>query len=291
MRSNNWKVLAAALSICVTACAVSVSAGTIYTIDPALSYLQISVQSQGVPLTTAQYPGSDSTSLSGTLDVSVGGGNITFNSSPGSIVFANQVLPVAPGPGGGNPSPGTITAFPDQPGAGLGVGQYGLNLIVPNDPGDPLNPDTAAIIGYADIASALASLLGSSALVGTSFDTTGLTVSTDAGNLDYNLNNGNGDGPPQTSTPFITGTTGIGGNSGAIAGAGNGSLITVGPGSTITIPVLVDVLVDTGLIVVDAIFQGQIVAHAAVPEPSTFALAGLGLVALIPVARRRLRKA
>lgn len=288
MGIKRWTILAGALSICAAAFAAPVSAGTIYTIDPSQSFLTVAVQSQGVPLTLAQFLGSDTTSLGGTLDVTEGGGNITFNASPGSISFANQANPVSPGPGGGVASAGTVNALPDAP--GTGTANYGLILIVPNDPGDPLNLDTGAILGYADIASALASLVGSSALAGGVFDTTGLTVNTDAGNLDYNLNNGNGDGPPQTSTPFIFGTTGIGGNSGAIAGAGNGSVVVAGGISTITIPVLVDVLVDTGLIVVDAIFQGQIVATAVVPEPSTFALAGLGLVALVPMARRRLRK-
>jgi hypothetical protein len=169
-----------------------------------------------------------------------------------------------------------------------------LVLVVPSDPTDPtqiFNLDTAAIAGYAAIDSALASLNGTSALSGTSFDTTGLTVSTDAGNLDYNLNVGNGDGPPQTGTAFQNGTTGIGGNSGNIAGAGNGSIVTVGGISTLTVPVFVDVVVNTGLLVVDAIFTGQIVATAVVPEPSSFALAGLGLIALVPAVRRRLRKA
>ena len=290
MRSINWKVLAAALSICTAAVAAQATAGTIYTIVPQASFLQVAVQSQGVPLTYAQYPGSDITNLSGTLDLTVSGGSITFNSSPSSIKFANQASPVAPGPGGGVPSAGTINALPDSPGSG--TANYGLVLVVPSDPGDPLNLDTGTILGYADIAAAFASLLGSSTLVGNAFSPNGLTVSTDAGNLDYNLNNGNGDGPPQTSTPFINGTTGIGGNSGPISGASPGSYIVAGNLATITIPIAVDVLVDTGLIVVDAIFNGQIVATATVvPEPSTFAMAGLGLVALIPVARRRLRKA
>lgn len=292
MRCIKYRYLTAVVIACVAACGTRASA-TIYTIDPTLSTLQVAVYASGVPLTTAQFPGSDITSLGGTLDATVGGGNIIFGAT--TISFADQALPVAPGPGGGSPSPGTVTAFPDQPSAGLGAGNYGLNLIVPGDPSDPtqwLNPDTAGIIGYADISAALASLTGSSVIAGGIFSPDGLTVSTTGGALDYNLNQGNGDGPPQTSSPFINGTTGIGGNSGAIAGATNGSLVTAGPLSTLTVPILVDVPVNTGLFVVDAIFTGQIVATAVtVPEPSTIALSGLGLAAMLPLIRRRLRKA
>ena len=175
---------------------------------------------------------------------------------------------------------------------GTQTANYGLILIVPSDPSDPLDLDTAAIAGYAAIDHALASLLGTAALSGGSFPASGLTISTDAGHLDYNLNTGNGDGPPQTSSSFQNGTTNIGGNSGPNSLAGNGSVVTAGGFQTITVPVNVDVTVNTGLIVVDAVFVGQIVAKAAVvPEPSTFALAGLGLIALVPMVRRRLRKA
>lgn len=289
MRCNMFRILMCVAVACASVFASSASAA-IYTIDPTQSSLQVSVFASGVPLTQAQFTGSDVTSLSGTLDVVIGGGNLTVNSTPSSVTFANQANPVAPGPGGGVPTPGTVNALPDLPAAGLGVGNYGFELIVPGDPSDPsqwLNLDTAGIVGYADISAALASLAGTVAISGGVFSPNGLTVSTDAGALDYNLNQGNGDGPPQTSSPFINGTTGIGGNSGVVAGAPNGSVI----GNTLIIPIFVDVPVNTGLFIVDAVFSGTIVATTAVPEPSSIALAGLGLVALIPVIRRRLRKA
>jgi hypothetical protein len=295
MRSNMVRVFAGIAGVLAITAFGHVAQGTTYVIDPTQSSLQIAVQTQGIPITLPQFSGSDIESLLGTLDVTIAGGNITFNASPGSIAFASQAG-IYPDATGGSPANGTVNALPDtfpsSPNIGsTQVANYGLVLIVPSDPGDPLNLDTAAIAGYAAIHSALASLTGSAALSGGSFPASGLTIATDAGNLDYNINTGNGDGPPQTSTAFQNGTTGIGGNSGPNSLAGNGSVVTAGGFQTITVPVNVDVLVDTGTLVVDAIFVGQIVAKVAVPEPSTFALAGLGLVALVPMVRRRFRKA
>lgn len=295
------RVLAGFAGVLAISAFGQVAQGTTYTIVPGLSSLNVGIFSAGVPITTPQFTGSDTASLSGTLDATIGGGNITFNSSPGSITFGSQAG-IYPDAAGGTQAPGTTSPLPDLPPNDPNVGNsqianYGLILIVPSDPSDPLDLNTAGIAGYAAIDSALASLLGSAALSGGSFSAAGLTVSTDAGHLDYNLNNGNGDySPPdqnfQTGSPFTNGTTGIGGNSGLNSLAGNGSVTTVGTLQTITVPINVDVLVDTGLIKVDAIFTGSIVATAVVvPEPGTFALAGLGLIALIPVARRRFRKA
>ena len=56
-------------------------------IDPSQSYLQVSVYSQGTPLTLPQFTGSDIEPLSGFLNFTASGQNITFNSSPGSIKF------------------------------------------------------------------------------------------------------------------------------------------------------------------------------------------------------------
>ncbi|HEY4309429.1 MAG TPA: PEP-CTERM sorting domain-containing protein [Pirellulales bacterium] len=298
------KFIAGVAGICALATSGrAIAAPVTYTINSALSSLQVSVASQGTPLTYAQFTGSDTASLSGALGVDTTGGNISISSAPGSIAFSSQ-SGIYPDAAGGNPANGTTSPLPDLAPNDPNVGNtqtanYGLVLVVPADPTDPTqiyNLNTAAIAGYAAIDSALASLNGMSVLTGGTFDTTGLTVSTDAGNLDYNLNAGNGDfNPPdqnfQTGTAFQNGTTGIGGNSGNIAGAANGTIVTAGGISTLTIPVFVDVVVNTGLLVVDAIFSGQIVATAVVPEPSSFALAGLGLIALVPAVRRRLRKA
>ena len=162
------RVLAGIAGVLAITAFSHVAQGTTYTIDPTQSSLQISVLSQGVPLTLPQFSGSDVASLSGTLDATVGGATITFNSSPSSIAFSSQ-SGIYPDAAGGSLANGTVNALPDTAPVTPNIGStqtanYGLILIVPSDPTDPLNLDTAAIAGYAAIDSALASLLGTAAL-------------------------------------------------------------------------------------------------------------------------------
>ena len=81
-----------------------------YTVDSTLSSLQFTIYINGPPdnggviLTAPQSPGSDLTTLGGTLAADVSGGAINF---PGgsAVTFANQSVDQEPDVGGG-PSPG-----------------------------------------------------------------------------------------------------------------------------------------------------------------------------------------
>ncbi len=282
------------VGLLIMAIASQMAQATTFTIDPSQSHLGVAFfdANTGVPESLPQFSGSDRTSLSGSLDVTTGGGNISFNTS--TLDFSTQ-LGIYPDATGGNPAAGTTSPLPDLPPANPNIGNsqtanYGLIFIIPNTPSDPLDLNTATLAGYAAIDSALASLTGSAALSGGSFDTTGLTYANTAGNLDYNLNTGSGDyNPPtqnfQTGLPFLADTTSIAGSQGQIAAAGSGTL----SGNTLTIPIQVTVPLSMGIETVNAVFSGQLVAT--VPEPGTFALAGLGCLTLFPGMRRLRRTA
>ncbi|HVU89975.1 MAG TPA: hypothetical protein VHD36_21770 [Pirellulales bacterium] len=276
--------------VLAVALASQMAHGATYTIDSSQSHLSLSFvdPTSGMPASLAQFAGSDTEPLSGTLDATTGGGSVTFNSS--SIGFGSQAG-IYPNATGGNAVAGTTSPLPDLPPASPNIGStqtanYGLTVIFPTNPGDPLDLNTAALAGYAAIDSALASLTGSATISAGSFDTTGLTYTNTAGNLDFNLNTGVGDyNPPtqnfQTGLPFALGSTSIAGSDGQLASAGLGTIA----GNTITIPIQVTVPLDMGIQTVNAVFSGQIVATTRVPEPGTMALALLGGLAVLPAIR------
>ena len=56
----------------------------------------------------------------------------------------------------------------------------------------------------------------------------------------------------------------------------------------IKVPISIPISIDTGGgVFINGTASGQFVANAAVPEPSTIALAGLGMVSLVAMVRRR----
>jgi len=305
------KFLAGVAGVCALALSSRMveAAPLVYTIDPAQSSLHIQIFAQDpndatnlVPVSLPQTPGSDTSALSGTILADTTGGNIALTAN-NNIQFANQALPQGPAANGGIDSPGApfdgdpsppFTGLPSQPNAGLETANYGLQLIVFNDPTDPLDVYNAAILGLSAISNALGAISGTSPLSGGSFNAAPLSLTVANGNLAYNLNLGDGTPLGPTGANLLPpGTTNIGGTTSPMdATVGNGSVMTVGPLQTITIPVSVTVVENVSIATLYAVFTGTVVASAVVvPEPSTFALAGFGALALIPVIRRRLRKA
>ncbi|HEY4310318.1 MAG TPA: PEP-CTERM sorting domain-containing protein [Pirellulales bacterium] len=300
MRRNIARIFASVAGVLAVTTWEQVSQGMLYTIDPTQSYLQVSVQSSGEPLSLPQFSGSDLEALSGTLNILSNTSYITISSSPGSITFGTQ-SGIYPNATGGDQAPGTTSPLPDLAPHDPNIGNpqtanYGLTLIIPrdpNNPGDLYNLNTASAAGYAAIDSALASLQGTAFLNGNSLDASGLTMSLDAGNWAYNVNFGNSDyNPPaqnfQTGSALQDGTAGLAGYSNTNMPTMNGSFSN---DLSVTIPINVTMQVNTGLVPLDVIFTGQIVAvNLPVPEPSTLILAALGGLALLTAGIQKHRR-
>lgn len=249
-------VATAVCSAATTAKAIS------FAIDSSQSSLSILVGAYDgelfVPFTTPQQPGSDTTSLNGTLDVLYGGA--TLGLGGGAIGFDNQPTDMEPLPGGTLP--------------GAAPANYGLLIDL-----DGLVAGPAAGRGIGASVS-----LAPTLLLGNSFLADGALLSVIAGVLDVNL---------QGFTSVVD-TLDISGNSGVNTG-GLGTFDLVGQDGTITIPIYVEALVPVevspGFVLpLVAIFQGQIVATGLVPEPSTVVMLGMALVGLCVAGRRRLQR-
>ncbi len=250
--------------VCLLSATRALAVSTTFTINTALSSESVTILSGGTPISTAQFPGSNTTSLFGTMSVDTSGGNVQLISTNDTNLNL-QALPVAPAPGGGAPFPAV----------GSGPGDIGLNLYAP--------------VSFAAIRGAIGDeTSGAIPLVGNAFDASQVTLLQFTGTLDYNLSGLGG------SFATLIGTTSIAGGS-ALNTATGGTLTTVGNLETLTIPLLVDIPIHvpvgggSGFITLDNIVTGTIVATALVPEPSSLMLAALGIPVAL-VARRKLRK-
>ncbi len=202
-----------------------------FTIDSSLSSITVTGLFAG-DTGMAQFPGSDSTALSGTLVADVDASSISF---PGgsSIDALPQTSPVAPGP----------TALPLT----TGLGDFGLDFNV-------FLLGIVPVAGYDfefDLNAASQALDGSG-----NFDSSGSTVSVLGGELAYDAG-------------LASGVESLVGES-ALNLASAGMLTTVGNVQTLTIPVDLSLLF-TGLLPDDSQVDvtGQIVATRVVPEPAT----------------------
>jgi len=261
-----------------------------YVIDPTLSSLTVAIFLGGPPLaggtdvTLPQIGTSDTSSLSGTLNIDTStGGSISFTG--GTVTPAIQPSPLLPALDGGTPaSPGLPVA---------GVYQFGLQL----------NQGIGLGTGYAsvfNVASNVTDFNGATPVVaGGLFDATQQNVNILSGNLSYWLNLGAPFnevvyGSTAAAPPTLSARNGIDSHS-STGYIGSGSISSVGPISTVTLPVFADAFVAIGSGVgVDIIFSGQIVAVAgavSIPEPGSITLMGIALVGggVTWAARRRRR--
>ncbi|HEY1599939.1 MAG TPA: PEP-CTERM sorting domain-containing protein [Pirellulales bacterium] len=287
MRCNLLRTLVIA-ALGLAAISNHASAGPVtFTIDPTQSSLQAIAYLGGPPsgggtqITTAQSGTSDTTSLYGSLvaDTAAAGGNISF---PGgsNVNYTYQPGNFLPDANGGD------ATGPDPAGTGGAPAQFGLLVNIPG-----------LATGYISISSALSDIsdfsAGGTPLSGGSFDATQQNVLVTQGSIAYWIS-----APALSATPLfgssvIAPPTLAAQNGVDSAGNSNGqvgSVTTIGGVTTITLPIFADQVVSVSGLPVDVVFTGQIVATATVPEPTTFALAGFGIVGLMLVATRRLRR-
>jgi hypothetical protein len=245
---------------CLLSASSTLAAPLVFNIDSTLSSISLTMElTGGAPFTSAQFPGSNTTSLFGAMDVDVVPGTSVQFLTTGNTQLALQSLPVAPQSGGG------VVGVP-----GSGPGQIGLDALIPSFAQGVLA--ARHVIGD--------STSGAIPLVGNAFDSTGLSFALVSGNADYNLSTFLG---PEIGTASIVG-------GGALDTLSGGTLTEVGTLLTLTLPLLVNEDLTIAGIPVTAVLTGQIVATATIPEPSTMVLACLAAIGLGVVAIRKRRK-
>ncbi len=201
-----------------------------------------------------QSPGSNVVSLQGTLDVDDLGATLLFNSA--AIDGIEN-----PGPF----SPGVVT--PGDP-----------PVVGPPAPGDAALYIADPSFGSIVLRDLLISITGNADPGAPNFDLADLTLSI-FGSGDYDI-----------ALLGEVGNLALDGESATFPG-GTGSLV----GDTLTIPISIDIVQQLEVTpgnFADVIvsLQGQLVANL-VPEPSSIAMLGLGVIGLVAVGRRRFRKA
>lgn len=217
-----------------------------------LSTLTISFQEWGGPgmtVSSPQFLGSDTTDLGGTIFANISTGSLnTIELLPSTLSILNDSAPMQPLPGG---TTGQATA------------QLGWNI----DYGVPLNGVVAARNLELGISG------GSLVSATNSFSTSSIQFELFGGELDYNLLNYGS--PLVGQLPVLES---------GFSNSGDATLqSSFGGFYTLTIPINLTFLVDGVPLV--AVVTGEIVA-ANIPEPSTWVLGTLGLLALVAGASR-----
>jgi hypothetical protein len=211
-----------------------------FTIDSAQSHMSFAIETTGgTQVSSAQTPGSDSTSLSGTVKIDLTATTIQFLTTA-DTQFALRPLAQAPQPGG---APGTAPA------------QYGLNLSIPGVGGGVI----AARNYLGDVTSPPIPLAG------TTFDASQVTSNLVVGNTAYNL--------------VVFGSPVVGSfdtNFPALNMLTAGSLAFAAGTYTLTLPILVKGPVSLAGFTVNDVYAGELVATATVPEPTSILLLALG---------------
>jgi hypothetical protein len=312
IRFSRVAVLGVIAAMCLAANLRSIQAATL-TINPALSSISVVVQvgsfvdGDG----NTQNPDTGDPYGPGSLDPNgdpvpfVALGSSIGQADPGAAPFVlpGGVVPVL-GDGSSTSLNGTINVTPG--GFQINSAAVGLNVSgawQPSNPTDSNGPPVPSELGiFLDLNNAIPTAYAVARLTGTTLD-----ISTGAVSID---GFGNFSDPNATITLLTSNVIGYA-NGPAILGLPaalntvisneattaplSGTFTTVGPVSTLNIPSLVATsYVSAGASLpgfyIALIQTSNIVATAVVPEPSTIALAGMGLVGLAFASYRRIRK-
>ena len=225
-----------------------VARADIFTINPLQSVLTISAASFQGTAGTPQPPSGFTTSYSGTINATVTGMSIQFNSAAADANVSGNYQPAAGGA------------------AGMAPGDYGGQFLIAG-----IFPGFFAV---RDLVASLSS--GSLPLTGGTYDASQLLFTGIGGSADYNV-----------AVLGLMGSIPLAGNSAMNAAVTPGSIAIVGGVQTLTIPIDVTLLF-TAVNPNDSMIRltGNIVATA-VPEPATYMLFGIGLLACAQRFRRR----
>jgi hypothetical protein len=237
---------------CVVATSTLSRAGQLsFNIDPAQSHLTLTLETEdGTPVSFAQTPGSDTTSLSGTLHVDLTASTIQFLPT-GDTQFALQSVPQSP-LGDGS--------------AGSAPAQYGLSISVPG-------AITGVVAGRSYVGDATSGVIP---LAGGAYDASQLTLGLLSGITGYNLLVLGSPAVGSFNTNFPAPNSLTGGTFTESAGV-----------YTITAPILASGLSTVDGVTLVDVFSGQVVATATVPEPASMLLAAIGVAMLFCCRRRR----
>jgi hypothetical protein len=238
---------------CVVATSTLSRAGQLsFNIDPAQSHITLTLETaDGTQIISSpQTPGSDTTSLSGTLNADLTASTIQFLPT-GDTQFALQSVPQSP-LGDGS--------------AGSAPAQYGLSISVPG-------AITGVVAGRSYVGDATSGVIP---LAGGAYDASQLTLGLLSGITGYNLLVLGSPAVGSFNTNFPAPNSLTGGTFTESAGV-----------YTITAPILASGLSTVDGVTLVDVFSGQVVATATVPEPASMLLAAIGVAMLFCCRRRR----